>query len=77
MIFSYIDFVKANGHFDIRRRRQNNYWMKETIDAALLGDFYHRMEIRIDQAEESVWNGQMTPFTAAHSLLDEYYKLIK
>ena len=51
--------------------------MKETIDSAILGDFYHRMEIRINQAEESVWNGLMTPFTAAHSLLDEYYKLIK
>ena len=77
MIFSYMDFVKANGYFDIRRRRQNNYWMKETIDSAILGDFYHKMEIRLNQAEESVWNGQMTPFTAAHSLLDEYYKLIK
>lgn len=77
MVFSYVDFVKANGYFESRRRLQNKYWMRETIESGLLDRFYNTMENRLAEAENTVWNGSMTSFTAAHSLLEEYYKLIK
>ncbi len=39
MIFEYIDFVKQNGYFTIRRHEQAKYWMYETINNSLRSNF--------------------------------------
>ena len=76
MIFEYVDFVKQNGYFDVRRRRQNKYWMYETIEASLRNNFYNNPDIaeKLIEAERSVQNDEKTSFMAAHALLDEYFK---
>ena len=76
MIFEYVDFVKKNGYFETRRQRQNKYWMYETIEASLRNRFYNDPVIaqKLIEAEMSVQNGEKTSFTAAHNLLDEFYK---
>ena len=76
MIYEYIDFVRQNGYFSVRRQLQNKYWMYETIDARLRNSFYNdpRIASMLEEAERSVQNGEKTSFTAAYSLLDDYFK---
>ena len=78
MIYEYVDFVKDNGYFDYRRAKQARYWMYETIDEHLKRSFYQNPEIKALKAtaEEAVLNNQKTSFTAAHELLDRYFKNI-
>ncbi len=79
MIFQYIDFVKANGYFDIRRNEQAKYWMYESINEQLRNSFYNNdiIQERMSKAEERVLHGEMTSFTAAQILLDTYFDDLK
>lgn len=79
MIYEYVDFVKQNGFFEYRRARQARYWMYETIDEHLRRSFYQNPEIKALKAgaEEAILHNQKTSFTAAHELLDTYFKGIK
>jgi len=75
MIYEYFDFVKHNGYFDYRRNEQSKYWMYETINEQLRLRFYNNplIQARLQQAEQTVLNGQKTSFVAAQDLLDTYY----
>ncbi len=79
MIYEYFDFVKQNGYFDYRRNEQAKYWMYESINEHLRLNFYNNPHVkqRLQQAEYSVLAGQQTSFTAAQSLLDEYFSELK
>ena len=79
MIYEYIDFVKQNGYFDYRRNEQSKYWMYESINEHLRLNFYNNPVIQqqLQQAEQSVLAGQQTSFTAAQSLLDEYFSQMR
>ncbi len=72
----FISFVRANGFFSSNRNRQNQYWMRETIDEALRSNFYHDPEIEelLPKYREMVLSDRMSSFVAAHDLLDKYYK---
>ena len=71
----YLDHTRANGWFEANRNRQNKYWMYETINEALKGDFYRNtlIESRIGEIEKRVLNAEMSSFIAAKELLDIYY----
>ncbi len=71
-----LDFIRANGYFDAHRREQNKYWMYGTIDERLREDFYHspRIEPILQEYETKVLEGRLSSFTAAHELLDKYFK---
>ena len=73
-IEDYIAFTRKNGYFDHHRTEQAKYWMYETINAALLNDFYQdeEMEQRIAGAEKQVLNNEISSFIAAKQLLDAY-----
>lgn len=79
MIYEYIDFVKANGYFDIRRAQQLRYWMFETIDEFLKRSFYDNPEIKAlkDSSVIAVLNRKKTSFAAAQELLELYFNSIK
>ncbi|MDR2912728.1 MAG: methylmalonyl Co-A mutase-associated GTPase MeaB [Alistipes sp.] len=72
----FLDFVRAGGYYAANRNRQNQYWMRETIDDALRSDFYHDPEIEalLPRYREQVMADRMSSFVAAHELLDKYYK---
>jgi LAO/AO transport system kinase len=71
----FLAFVRSNGHYARNRNRQNQYWMRETIDEALRGDFYRNPEIEalLPRYREMVSEGKISSFAAAHDLLDRYY----
>jgi LAO/AO transport system kinase len=72
----FIDFARANGFYAANRNRQNQYWMRETIEEALRGNFYNDPEIEalLPRYREMVSTDRMSSFVAAHELLDRYYK---
>ena len=79
MIYQYIDFVKANGYFDVRRNEQSKYWMYETINEQLRNSFYHNQTIeqQLLKTEQTVLRGEKTSFMAAGELLEKYFSDIK
>ena len=79
MVYEYIDFVKTNGYFQYRRNEQAKYWMYESINEQLRNSFYNNSTIAsmLGQKESEVLGGTVTSFTAAHQLLDTYFKQAK
>lgn len=79
MIYQYLDFVKANGYFEIRRNEQAKYWMYESINEQLRNSFYNNaiIEQRLQNAEDQVLRGEITSFAAAGTLLDTYFADLK
>ena len=74
MVYQYIDFVKANGYFEYRRKEQAKYWMYETINEHLRDNFYQNPLIAgmLEEQEKEVLQGHTTSFAAARKLLDMY-----
>lgn len=70
-IFEYVTLTQQNGYFTQKRREQAVYWMRESIDEALLGRFYRNPTVQTQMAfyEEQVEKGQLDSFQAAAELL--------
>ncbi|MDE5790777.1 MAG: methylmalonyl Co-A mutase-associated GTPase MeaB [Muribaculaceae bacterium] len=79
MIDRYFAYVKETGYFERKRNEQAKYWMFETINEQLRADFYRRPEIRalLEQKELRILNNEQSSFTAAHDVLDEYFRLLR
>ncbi|HPW90497.1 MAG TPA: methylmalonyl Co-A mutase-associated GTPase MeaB [Paludibacteraceae bacterium] len=75
LISDYITFTKQNGFFDKKRQSQSKYWMYETITEALKSSFFHNPTIEklLEHYEVELCQNKVSPFTAAHHLLDEYF----
>jgi len=76
MIDRYFEFVRSNGYFEIRRRQQARYWMRETIDEQLRRNFYDNPEVdaMLADREQRVLENRQSSFTAARDVLDFYFK---
>jgi LAO/AO transport system kinase len=76
MVYQYIDFVRHNGYFELRRQQQAKYWMYETINEQLRRSFYQQPGMRelLAGAERDVLSGRQTSFVAAQQLLDKYFE---
>lgn len=74
LIKDYFKKTKENGYFETRRKKQARYWMYETIESRLKGDFYNQSAIRKKLAsyEKKVTEGEMSSFKAARELLELY-----
>lgn len=77
-IEEYIGFVKQNGYFDKNRRRQNKYWMYETIDSVLRRNFFSNpaIESSFPDYEKRVEESRINSFAAARELLAKYFENI-
>ncbi len=75
-ISKYLDLTKANGFFDSRRLDQNHYWMIETVDRQLKDRFYNNPETAalLEEMKKAVANSELSPFAAAQTLLQRYFK---
>lgn len=72
-ILRYCSETQKNGYFDLRRREQAKYWMYETINEQLKNHFYLHEKEHIKHAEERVLNNELSSFTAAYALLEDYF----
>jgi len=79
MVERYIRFVKANGYFDFKRNSQSKYWMYETINEQLKGNFYNNLDIQslLVDSEKRVLSNELSSFIAAKNLLDKYFDGMK
>lgn len=75
-IEKFVAHTQNNGSFAENRSRQNQYWMLETIQEQLKNHFFENPEIKklLMQNKEAVQTGKLSPFVAAQSLLDAYFK---
>jgi LAO/AO transport system kinase len=75
MVERYIEFVKSNGYFEIKRNSQSKYWMYETINEQLKANFYQNPEIQssLIDSEKKVLSNELSSFIAAKKLLDHYF----
>ncbi len=76
MIDRYFDFVRANGYFDEKRRRQARFWMYESIDEQLRKHFYDNPEVDalLRDNETEVLANRRSSFAAAAKVLDYYFR---
>ncbi len=63
-----------SGHQHLRRRDQDQWWMRSTIEEALIEDFYSAdvVEKLLPELEARVRAGEIGPFDAAEELLRKY-----
>ncbi len=75
MIKEHEHLMKAKGHFEDKRNRQQQYRLHESINESLKSHFYNNYVIRekIIEVEKMLATRQMTSFQAAKVLLDTYF----
>ena len=71
----YFTLTKENHYFDSRRSEQNSHWLTETINEQLKNRFYNRPDIAqlLTENKKAVQNNEISPFAAAHILLEKYF----
>jgi len=76
IISEYFELVKANHYFEEKRQNQNQFWMMETINEQLKSHFYNHPNIiqLLEENKKAVQNNELSPFAAAMSLLEQYFK---
>lgn len=70
----FVNHTKVNGSFLQKRKKQEKYWLHETITDILLSDFYNSDDLsnNIKEAERKVINGEVSSFEAAEKLIKKY-----
>ncbi len=74
-ILQFFELTKSNNYFFEKRKKQNQYWMLETINEQLKNNFYNHADIQklLEESKKMVLENQISPFRAAHLLLDNYF----
>jgi len=75
IIKDYKDFSSKNGFFKINRNQQNKYWLYQTLQEGLNNKFFNLPEIKeeLQELEELLKKDQISPFSAAQSLLSRFF----
>jgi LAO/AO transport system kinase len=75
-ICDFLELTKTNTYFFEKRKKQNQYWMLETINEQLKNNFYNNPEIEklLELNKKAVQNNEISPFEAAQILLKKYFK---
>ena len=70
-LFRYEQHVKRNGYFEAHRKEQSRWWLKETIQHALVDLFFQQENIQhaLHVREEEVLNQQQSVSEAARYLI--------
>jgi LAO/AO transport system kinase len=76
MIAEYEALLKADGHWEAKRREQVREWMRDSIFQSLEHDFYEDEAVRerLGTSEAEVVAGNLSPFQAARELLALYHR---
>jgi LAO/AO transport system kinase len=78
-IIDYQKLTQNNGFWQQNRNRQAKYWMHETILESLKNHFYQNSDNKklINEYEQKVLEGKISPFEAAQVLLDRYFNFMQ
>ncbi len=73
IIERFENHTKIKGSFDAKRKEQSKYWMFETINEEIKDRFYNHPGVKeeLENLENNVISGKMSPFKAAQQLLDK------
>jgi LAO/AO transport system kinase len=76
MVTEYVSFTGANGYFEKRRREQAVIRMHDSISEYLNSSFYSSREVKamLPAIEKELYDGKITSYKAAISLIDKYMK---
>ena len=76
MILQFLKVTQNNGFFHKNRKEQNQYWLLETINEQLKTNFYSNPKIQklLETNKKAVEKDEISPFTAAHVVIDTYLK---
>ncbi|TXB65751.1 methylmalonyl Co-A mutase-associated GTPase MeaB [Vicingus serpentipes] len=76
IINKHNELTHLNGWFEQNRKDQAKFWLNETISDSIKNMFYQNEKIKslLPQIENDVVNGIISPFKAAHLLLNEFKK---
>ena len=79
MIDTYRQTTKESGYFEYNRRRQEKWWMYETVNEELRRSFYDNEQVKLlqESIEHEVLENRMTPFVGAGRLLEAFYQSLK
>lgn len=71
MVQEYINLTKSNHHFEINRKRQNKFWLLQTIEERLNNEFINHPEVKkeLPRLLKAVQDNTSSPFAAANFLL--------
>jgi LAO/AO transport system kinase len=75
-IQKFLELTRSNQYFYEKRKEQNQFWMMETINEQLKGNFYNHPQIAklLEKNKKAVQNDEISPFAAARLLLENYFK---
>ena len=79
MIDTYRQTMMESGYFEYNRRRQEKWWMYETVNEELRRSFYDNEQVMKIKAEVEgdVLANRVTPFVGAGRLLEAFYQSLK
>lgn len=71
-IDSFFNHVTINGYLEQHRKTQSLFWMKKSVEEALLNRFYAESQVqeKLVDLEKKVLSGELSPFEASQQLLD-------
>jgi LAO/AO transport system kinase len=76
IITEYVSFTGASGYFEKRRREQAVIRMHNSISEYLTNSFYSSRDVKalLPSIEKALYDGKITSYKAAISLIDKYMK---
>ncbi|WP_459211688.1 methylmalonyl Co-A mutase-associated GTPase MeaB [Aquimarina rhabdastrellae] len=74
LIKEYVGLTQSNQYFEHRRKQQNEFWLIQTIEDQLKNAFYEHPKVHttLQELTTQLKQNKITPFAAAHSLLNLY-----
>ena len=78
IITDYVSFTRNNNYFFENRFNQLNRCMEEAINQELMDEFYQNpaITVMIKAYKDLILNGNETPYSAAHKILEAFYKTV-
>ncbi|MFN5634255.1 MAG: methylmalonyl Co-A mutase-associated GTPase MeaB [Flavobacteriia bacterium] len=78
-IESYVNTTRINGWFDENRRKQDCYWLNESLKEMILYEFFGNQEMHkaLIEMEQSVFNGTISSFQGAEKLYTLFNEMLR
>lgn len=74
ILFDFKEHVSSSGHFNSKRKQQDQFWFEETLKEFILKHYYNQHDFKIDLKElkRKVLEGEISSFEAAKQLFNKH-----